>query len=138
MHATSACDAPQLVHERLRDALSALLALHRLRVHLDREERAHGRVEAAVCVAVVRAVEPLAEPCRLGVRDTRECTGRRRRDVLRPAGEDANVEAGVLGAVEDFVAVKTKEDVGRVFASWGCVRAGEPVQRWYDLPTPGA
>lgn len=75
-------------------------------------------MEPPVRLVVVRAVEPGAEPRRLGIGDERECAGRRRLDpfCLAPYGPD--LETCVLRAEEDFVAMETEEDVGRILAGW--------------------
>lgn len=67
MWAPTPDDSPELVNELLRDSFPILLAPNGFGVDLLHEERSDGFVEPPVCVVVVRAVEPGAEPRRLGV-----------------------------------------------------------------------
>lgn len=118
-------DAPELIHEPLRDPFPILLAPHRFGVDLLHKKRPHGPVEPPVRLAVVRAVKPGTEPRRFGKRDAREGVGRGRLDTLCLTAYGADLEARVLWSEEDLVTVETKEDVGRVLAGWwSCGRGG--------------
>lgn len=75
-------------------------------------------MEPPVPVVVVRAVKPRAEPRRLCIRHEGESARGRGLDALCLATDGADLETRVLWAQEDFVAVETEEDVGRVLAGW--------------------
>ena len=100
----------------MRDPLPVLLAPNGLGVDLLYEEGPDGSMEPPVPVVVVRVVEPGAKPRRLGIRDEGECAGGRGFDPLCLAAYGTDLETRVLWAQEDFVAVKTEEDVGRILA----------------------
>ena len=78
-----------LVHDRLANALPVVLARAHLGLDDLHDELAYGRLEPAVVVGVVRAVEAVAQPGRLAVRDLRELARRERFDGLCLAGDGA-------------------------------------------------
>ena len=78
-----------LVHDRLANALPVVLARAHLGLYDLHDELAYGRLEPAVVVGVVRAVETVAQPGRFAVRDLRELARRERFDGLCLAGDGA-------------------------------------------------
>lgn len=75
-------------------------------------------MEPSLPVIVIRAMEPGTEPRRLCIGDEGECIKSRGLDAFRLTAYGTDLETGVLRAQENFMAMETEEDVGRILASW--------------------